>query len=269
MTSHSVKVIAVTGGKGGVGKSNVSVNLAVSLAKLGKRVVIMDADLGLANIDVLLGISAGKNIKHVAAGECNIRDILVPGPGGIQIVPASSGTAALASLTKQEHSAIINSFNEISDEIDILIIDTAAGITDAVTSYVSAAQEALFVVTDEPTSITDAYALIKILNQTHKRQEFRIVANMVRTDQEGINLYKKLLNVTDRFLDISLRYVGALPMDDALKKAVQRQRAVVEAYPRAKVSLAFEKLAIQVNQWPVQKQATGHLEFFLESLICA
>jgi len=269
MAQHPVQVIAVTGGKGGVGKSNVSVNLALALAEMGRRVVVLDADLGLANIDVLLGISANKNIEHVLRGECTLREVMVQGPGGIKIVPATSGAQRLSMLTAQEHAGLIQAFSEISDDLDVLIVDTAAGISDGVMSFARAAQEVLMVVTDEPTSITDAYAQIKLLNRDYGLFRFRVIANMVKSPQEGHALFAKLTKVTDRFLDVALQYVGSVPQDDAIRRAVQRQKAVLDAYPRAKASTAFRGLAKKVDSWPLASTPRGHLEFFVEKLVQA
>ncbi|WP_108124454.1 MinD/ParA family protein [Saccharospirillum mangrovi] len=262
-----IQVLAVTGGKGGVGKSNVSVNMAVALAEQGKRVVLLDADLGLANIDVLLGVSSGRNIADVLSGEAELRDILVPGPGGIRIIPASSGTQRMANLGEAEHAGIIGAFSELGDEMDVLIVDTAAGISRTVTSFVRAAQETLMVVTDEPTSVTDAYALIKVLNRDCKMDRFRVLANMVRTPTEGQALFNKLSKVTDRFLDVTLQYVGSVPMDESVRKAVQRQKAVIEAYPRSKAAIAYRSLAQKVATWPLPTTPRGNLEFFVERLV--
>lgn len=262
-----VQVLAVTGGKGGVGKSNVSVNLAVALAEQGKRVVLLDADLGLANIDVLLGVSSNKNLGDVLAGNADLRDIMVNGPGGVRIIPASSGTQQMANLGEREHAGIITAFSELGDQMDVLIVDTAAGISRTVTSFVRAAQEVLMVVTDEPTSVTDAYALIKVLNRDCKMDRFRILANMVRSPKEGQNLFNKLTKVTDRFLDVTLQYVGSVPMDECVRKAVQRQKAVIEAYPRSKAAIAYRSLSQKVATWPLPSTPRGNLEFFVERLV--
>lgn len=267
MVSHPVQVIAVTGGKGGVGKSNVSVNLGIALSELGRRVVILDADLGLANIDILLGISSNKTIENVLQGECDLMDIMVNGPGGIKIVPASSGTQKLSQLNTMEHAGLIQAFSDIGDDIDVLIIDTAAGISDTVLSFVRASQEVLVVVTDEPTSITDAYAQIKLLNRDYGLFRFRVVANMVKSSQDGMALFAKLTKVTDRFLDVALQYVGAVPSDDAVKRAVQRQKAVIEAYPRSKAATSFRAIAKKVDSWPLPSSPRGHLEFFVDRLV--
>ena len=192
MGMHPVQVIAVTGGKGGVGKTNVSVNLALALADLGRRVMLMDADLGLANIDVLLGLSAKKTLADVITGECDLRDVLIQGPGGIRIVPAASGAQMMVQLSAAQHAGLIQAFSDISDNLDVLVVDTAAGIGDSVVSFVRAAQEVIVVVCDEPTSITSAYALIKLLNRDFGMNRFRILANMTHSPQEGRNLFAKL-----------------------------------------------------------------------------
>ncbi len=264
---HPVQVIAVTGGKGGVGKTNVSVNLSVALANMGRRVVLMDADLGLANVDVLLGIKPSRTIEDLLAGECSIRDILVDAPGGIKIVPAGSGTQSLVSLNAHEHAELVHAFTEIEDQLDTLIVDTAAGISDSVVSFVRAAQEVLVVVCDEPTSITDAYGLIKLLNRDHGMNRFRVLANMVRSEQEGRNMFAKLTTVTDRFLDVALQYVGSIPYDESVRQSVKRQEPVFNAFPRSKAALAYGQLAHKVDSWPVMMSPRGHLEFFVERLV--
>lgn len=263
---HPVQVIAVTGGKGGVGKSNVSVNLSIALSELGRRVVLMDADLGLANIDVLLGLSSAQNISDVLAGECTLPDVLIDGPGGIKIVPASSGTQRMTQLGSLEHAGLINAFSELSNDLDVLIVDTAAGISEQVVSFVRAAQEVLIVVCDEPTSITDAYALIKVLNTQNDIYRFRILANMVRSEQEGQHLYSKLTKVSERFLEVALQYVGCIPFDESVRKAVQRRKPVYEMYPRSKAAMAFRQLAKKVDGWPLPSVPRGNLEFFIERL---
>jgi flagellar biosynthesis protein FlhG len=266
-STHPVQVIAVTGGKGGVGKSNVSINLSVCLASMGRRVALLDADLGLANIDVLLGLRPTHNLENVLAGECSLNEIMLTGPAGIRIIPASSGTQRMTTLGALEHAGLIHAFSELSEQLDVLIIDTAAGISDSVISFVRAAQEVLVVVCDEPSSITDAYALIKILNKDYGVDRFRVVANMTRTTQEGRNLYNKLTQVADRFLDVTLQYVGSIPFDESVRKAVQRQKSVVELTPRSKAAIAYKQLAEKVDLWPLPSTPRGHLEFFVERLV--
>ena len=261
-----VRVISVTSGKGGVGKTNTTANMAISLAQQGNDVLLLDADLGLANVDVLLGIQASSNLSHVISGERTLEEIMVRGPEGIRIIPASSGVKDMVQLNHAEHAGVIRAFSELSFNPDILLIDTAAGITDSVVTFVKASHEVIVVVCDEPASITDAYAMIKLLSREHGIHRFRVLANMVHSAQEGMDLYKKLLKVTDRFLDVALNYIGAVPYDDYLKKAIKKQRAVVDAYPRCKASMAFKKIAQKSAQWPVPRAASGGIEFFVERL---
>jgi len=270
MNSHSmnpVQVIAVTGGKGGVGKTNVSVNLGVALCRLGRRVTLLDADLGLANVDVLLGLKPRRNLSDVLDGSISLADVIVQGPSGLRIVPAASGTQAMVHLGAREHAGLIAAFSEIAHQMDVLIIDTAAGISDEVTSFLRAAQEIVVVVCNEPTSITDAYALIKVLNTQFRIKRVRVLANMVSGPQEGKSVFAKLVTVTERFLEITLDYAGFIPFDEHVRRAVQRQRSVVDAYPTAKASQSFMELAREVDRWPVPVAPRGHLEFFVERLI--
>lgn len=265
----AVQVIAVTSGKGGVGKTNVSVNLAIAVAHQGKQVMLMDADLGLGNVDVLLGLQPAYNLSHVLEGHCSLEDIIVSGPSDIRLVPATSGINAMTALNMAQHAAIIRAFGDLGFSPDVLLIDTAAGIADSVVSFSKASQEIVVVVCDEPASITDAYALIKVLHREHGRHRFRILANMARSITEGRELFLKLMRVTDRFLSVSLDYMGAIPLDECVHKAVKRQRAVVEAYPRSRAALAFRKLATVTDKWAVPKEASGQLQFFVERLIQA
>ena len=261
-----VRVIAVTSGKGGVGKTNVSTNLAVSMAMDGTDVLLMDADMGLANVDVLLGLQPLYNLSHVISGMRTVEEIMITGPGDLKVIPASSGIADMADLSEAEHAGLIRAFSELSFNPQVLLIDTPAGIANSVVTYARAAHEVIVVVCDEPASITDAYAMIKLLNRDHGIARFRILANMVHSTQEGVDLYKKLVRVSDRYLDATLDYIGAIPFDEYLRKAVQRQKVIVEAYPRSKSALAFKKAAGKVMQWPVPDSARGCIEFFVERL---
>lgn len=264
---NPIQVIAVSGGKGGIGKTNVSVNLGVALSHIGRRVTLLDADLGLANVDVLLGLKPVHTLKQVLDGTQRLADVQLEGPGGLKIVPAASGLQEMASLGPTEHAAIIRAFSEIAHSMDVLLIDTAAGISADVTSFLCAAQEIIVVTCDEPTAITDAYALIKVLNQNHAIDKVRLVANMVRGDSEGIRLYEKLQTVCDRFLNTSLIYSGCIPMDEAVRKSVQKQQSVVELYPGSSAAKAFTRLAQTVDAWPIPTLPTGHLEFFVDALV--
>ncbi|PCI22420.1 MAG: cobyrinic acid a,c-diamide synthase [Piscirickettsiaceae bacterium] len=262
-----IRVIAIASGKGGVGKTNLSVNLGVSLCRLGRKVALLDADMGLANVDILLGLHPKFNLSHVLEGQKSLRDIIVEGPQGLKVIPASSGIQKMAEMGTMEQAGVINAFSELADDIDILIVDTAAGIHGSVVNFSKACQEVIIVVCDEPTSLTDAYALIKLLNRDHALSRFHIVTNMVETVHHGKALYKKLCMVTDRYLDVALHFTGAVPFDKSLRKAVQKQQAVVEFMPTGESSVAIKNIARKIDGWPMQRGAGGHMEFFIERLI--
>jgi len=262
-----VRVVAVTGGKGGVGKTNVSVNLAIALAELERRVMLLDADLGLANVDVVLGLHPPYDLSHVIRGERELQEVVMQGPGGIQVIPGASGVKQMAALSEAEHAGLIQAFSDLGADLDTLVVDTAAGISDTVISFARAAHEVLVVVCDEPASLTDTYAIIKLLNRDHGQSRFRVLANMVQSNQEGHELYNKLCRVTDRYLDVMLGYMGCIPHDEALRKAVRGQRAVVQAYPRSRVAQAFRSLARKIDALPMPMGANGQLQFFVERLI--
>ena len=262
-----VHVIAVTGGKGGVGKTNICTNLAIALSRRRHEVMLLDADLGLANIEVLLGLRCDYNLSHVLKGETSIKDIVITGPGGIKIVPGASGVAQMASLSAGEQAGLMRAFSDVPYSIDYFLIDTATGITSDVINFTRAAQEVIIVVCDEPASITDAYALMKVLSRDYSVHRFHVIANMVGNAYEGRRLYEKISKVTDRFLDIVLHFLGTVPYDDYLRRAVQRQRAVTDLFPRSPSATSFDHLAAAVEGWPRPRVARGHLEFFMERLV--
>lgn len=264
-----VKVITVTGGKGGVGKTGICSNLAVSLSMLGRRVMLLDADLGLANVDVMFGLQPTHNLADVVSGECDLQDVVVNGPAGVMVVPGASGLSDMAQLTPAHHAGIINAFSELSMDLDVLLVDTAAGISDGVLRFAEAAHEVLIVVCDEPTSITDAYAIIKLLSTERGVDRFRVVTNMTRQGGDGSGLFQKLLRVTDRFLDVSLDHAGSVPFDDRVWRAVQLQTPFVTAFPTSLAAGAVKKLAHRADKWEMPKSARGNIEFFVERLLKA
>jgi len=263
----NINVIAVTSGKGGVGKTNVAVNLAVSLAKMGKSVVLFDADLGLGNVDIALGLKPRFDLRHVISGERTLEEILMEGPEGVRIVPASSGVASMNDLSASQQAGLVRAFSELTFAVDTLIVDTGAGIDFSVRTFASACQEIIVVICDEPTSITDAYALIKVLNRECGVKRFQLLANMVQNDMQGRQLFGKVSRVTDRFLDVHLGYLGAIPKDEYLCKAVQRQSAVVQIYPQSQSAKALISLAKTTETSFKSHQSIGGLGFFVERLI--
>lgn len=264
-----VKVVAVTGGKGGVGKTNVSANLAIALARLGQRVLLLDADLGLGNVDVLLGLRARENLSHVIDGQRSLDDVVVAGPAGVGIIPGASGVRRMLAVDARQQAGLVNAFSEFSRDVDVLLVDTAAGLGDTVLGFCQAAQRVMVVVCDEPPAITDAYALVKVLSREFGVREFDLLANMARSRDEGASLHGKLVRVTDRFLDVQLNFAGTIPYDERLREAVRRQAAVTDAFPESASALAFAALARRVAAWPTPRHPRGHIEFFMERLLGA
>ena len=259
-----INVLAITGGKGGVGKTNIAINLAVALADIQRKVMILDADFGLSNVDVMLGLRAKKNLHHVLLNECGIQDIVIPGPHGIQIIPAASGVREMANLSAHEHMGIIDSISQFNPLLDYFIIDTAPGINDSVSLFTHLANNILIVVCDEPASLADAYALIKVLCKKGVKKKFQIITNMVESSAHGERLFSQLEKVSNHFLEVSLEYCGYIPNDTYVKKAIKKQQTVIDAYPTSRSSLAFARLAREINCRPKSVDATGAIELFLE-----
>ncbi|MGH8214879.1 MAG: MinD/ParA family ATP-binding protein [Rhodanobacteraceae bacterium] len=258
------RVIAVTGGKGGVGKSCVAVNLGLALAMAGRDTLLLDADLGLANVDVLLGLQPKCNIANLLAGECGLEELVLTAAHGLKVVPATSGKRSMVDMTRAEYAAVIRAFDDYPQPPEFLIVDTAAGISDNVSMFSVAADEVLVVVCDEPASLTDAYALIKVLARESGVRRFRVVANMVYNARHGHQLFEKLERVTNRFLDVTLLFCGVVPQDEHLRRAVRRQMGVVDAWPDSPSSLAFKKLAMAADNWEESPEALGRIGFFAE-----
>ena len=266
---RTTQVIAVASGKGGVGKTNVATNLAVALGKASGSVILLDADLALANVDVLLDLQPRFNLSHVVSGESDLLSTMLPGPAGINIIPASSGNWSMVDIPPASRAAIIQAFSDLETHPDTLIVDTPAGISGAVAQFVSAAQRAVVVVCDEPTSITDAYALIKVLSNNHRLQNFDIVTNQTRNDWEGRVLFSKLERVASQYLNVVLSHLGNVPYDDCLRRAVQEQRSVVEAYPQSAASRSFSAIAAKLKRDRRSTPPSGGLQFFFEQLLRA
>lgn len=262
-----VRVIAVASGKGGVGKTSVSVNLAMSLVNAGRRTLLLDTDLGLANVDVMLGLSPRFTLADVIAGRCELVDTLIEGPNGLWVVPAASGKRHMTELSPAQHVGLVHAFSQLDLPIDTMVVDNAAGIADGVLTFCQAAQDVIVVVCDEPASVTDAYALIKVLSRERGVNRVQVLANQVSSPQEGRQLFEKLERVSARFLDVTLSHLGSIPRDEWLRRAIQRQEAVVEAFPSSPSALAFRDIARRTAQWQAPQGSRGHVEFFLERLV--
>lgn len=237
------RVIAITSGKGGVGKTNIVANLGYALSKAGQRVLIFDADLGLGNLDVLLGLTPRYNFSHVIEGKKRLSEIIVDGPGNLKILPASSGIQKLTKLTLPQKMAIFNELNVLLLGYDIVLIDTAAGISSNVLFFNASADEIMVVVTPEPTAITDAYALIKVLSVKYQEKNFRLLVNLAKNREEADDVSRQLCLVADRFLDVSIDHFGSVLADDKVKAGVRRQKIVSEMAPMSRASRNFAELA--------------------------
>ncbi len=244
MKSSSLRVLAVSSGKGGVGKTNIVANLAYLLSKQNKKVLVVDADLGLNNIDILLGLYPKFHIGDVLSGEKTVQDIIIKGPADINLLPAGGGLQELTQLDGEKKILLMEELDRVSDGYDFLIFDTGAGISTNVTYFCSAAHEILLVATAEPTSLTDVYALIKTLYIKHSQKYFRMIINSVDSESEAQLIFRNLAAVTDRFLpNVSVEYFGYIVSDSNVTKAVRRQKAFSEIYPYAKVTQCVKKLA--------------------------
>ncbi len=268
-SQDGIRVISVTSGKGGVGKSNVVANLAMALADLGKKVLIIDADLGVGNLDVLLGLSPQYNLNHVLSGEKSLPEILVEVNSRIKLIPAGSGVQEYTSLGQHEKLKLLDELDMLEEEFDIMIIDTEAGISENVTYFTVAAQEIVVVVSPEPTSITDVYALIKLLATRYSEHHFKVLVNMARDSEDALEVFRKLANVAGRFLDISLDYLGCVVRDEKLIDAVKKQKAVFEMFPDSEAASCFMTLARRVIENSRQNRLKGNIQFFFRRYLDA
>lgn len=241
------RVITISSGKGGVGKTNISVNLAISLASKGRSVCVFDADTSLANVNILLNISPQFTLEQVLDGSKKIEEILIEGPGGITIVPAASGIAEFASLNVAQQKTLLQALTSLEQRFDYLIIDTAAGISSNVTTFLQATEHCVLIVTPEPTSLTDAFALMKVMRQKHCESKIHILTNMVDNYLNSVDIYKRLSGAASRYLDTDLNYLGYVPRDEYLRLSVQKQIPVTVGYPGSQASYRFQALADSIE----------------------
>jgi len=268
-TTHprTTRVFSITSGKGGVGKTAVTANLAVAMAQLGKRVLILDADLGLANVDVMLGLAPHFNLNHFFIGEQTLEAILVEGPSGIKILPAGSGVQTFTRLDSQQKLRLLEALDAMHNDFDVVLIDTEAGISENVTYFNTAAQEIIVVTTPEPTAITDAYALMKVLSTHYHEKHFNLLVNLVQSEEEALDVFRKLTMVANRYLDISIDYLGSLPTDRMMIDAIRRQQPVVSLHPTSKLAVAFAGLGRLIAQDPTHLEPKGSVQFFWKRLL--
>lgn len=262
-----VKVIALSSGKGGVGKSMLAINLAAELAKRQKKVILLDADIELPGLDIMLGTYSKYNLKHLIEGECDVNETLVQTSYDFHLIAGSPDVEYMTRLNTLTYTGIIDSFNELTGAWDYLIIDTAPGVTAAVSSFLQSVHEIILVVCDEPTSLTSTYALMKIMKNRYQWQRFHVLANMVRNIREGRALFNKLYYITEQFLDVQLNYLGLVPFNEDAHKAIKKQKALIHAFPESNIAKALNQVASTVEEWPVQLAVSGNTSFFAERYI--
>lgn len=264
---RQTKTISVTSGKGGVGKSTLLSNLAVQLARKNKKVLILDGDLGLANIDIMFGVRAQQGIEAVLTGQCELQDILIELTPNITLIPGGSGVYGMHGMSAIQRQTLLDQVTAIDDHFDFMLIDTASGIDDNVLYLNAASQETLVVLTPDPSSLTDAYALIKILNQRYGETRFSIVANMVSQESEALRCFKRLSDVTERFLNINLSFKGFVPFDTDLRSATRSQQLIARENVNSPSSLAIQSLAENLSYFDTEAHAKGGMQFFWEQLV--
>ncbi|MGE0526153.1 MAG: MinD/ParA family protein [Bdellovibrionales bacterium] len=264
--TDGTRTLSVASGKGGVGKTTLVCNMAFELARAGYQVLILDGDLGMANVDIMFGRSARLNISHVLKGHAQLEDILVEVAPNVQLIPGGSGVYGLSRLEPLEKHILLDQIGALNRGFDYMLVDTAPGIDDGVLYLSSAAQEIFVVVTPDPSSLTDAYALIKVLNQRHHEKHFSIVANMVRDEIEGRMVFQKLSDVAARFLCVSLDYRGSIPLDPNLRQSIRNQQLVVQSQSRSPASLAIRQLSENLKQSKRFPGMKGGLQFFWNQL---
>jgi len=262
-----VRVISVTSGKGGVGKTVCVANLAVIMSKQGYRVLVIDADLGLANIDLHFGLNPKFNLNHFFAGEKKMEEILVEAREGIMILPAGSGLQDFTHLDSGQQIHFIEEIDLLHDRFDVVLIDTEAGISENVTYFNLAAQVIIVVTTPEPTAISDAYALMKLLSTRFSEKRFKLIVNSVSSESEALDVYHKLTLVGNRFIDISIDFLGGIPLDKRFTDSVRKQKTLVEMFPQAKPSLAFAEIIENIDLKSEQQAPKGSMQFFWKNLL--
>ncbi|HEY9070633.1 MAG TPA: MinD/ParA family protein [Candidatus Ozemobacteraceae bacterium] len=261
------RTITITSGKGGVGKTNIVANLAICLAQAGRRVIILDADLGLANIDVVFGIRPKHNLTDVVTGDLSLDQIMIPGPRGIQIIAGGSGISELAHLPADRARRLFEQLRFLEDKADYLLIDTGAGIGENVISFCLAADQIFVVTTPEPTAMADAYGIIKVISQSRPEAHLSVLVNRVADDQEGVFVHDRLARVAEEYLRFPVRWLGAIPQDPQMYLAVRQQTPLLLFSPMSPAAQRFRKLVAEVFHETLEEQIQSEgMEGFLTRL---
>jgi flagellar biosynthesis protein FlhG len=266
----SLKVISVTSGKGGVGKTNIVANLAVTMQRQGMKVLLLDGDFGLANLNIVMGLETKGTVSDIISGAKDVSDIIVTGPSGVKLIPSSSGILKASQLSLADKTILMDRLESARIPFDVLLIDTGAGINSDVTYLNAAASEVVVVTTPEPTAITDAYALMKVMSQEHKVKRFRLLVNMAQDEREATTVFSNLLDVADKFLNVTIEYLGWIPFDRRVSQAVMGRKILCDRFPDAPAVKAFESIATELagpSNGSVSPAITGNLQFFWRTLM--
>jgi flagellar biosynthesis protein FlhG len=266
---HHTQVIGIASGKGGVGKTTVSINLAVALAQRGHKVMLLDADLGMANAQIALGAHAPFNIGHVLRGEKTLDEVIVTTSMGVRLVPGASGLRDMAALDSRQIAEMVHAFDTLAEPVDYLLVDVAAGISPAVLEFMAACQRRYVVVCDQPASIADAYGMIKVMTTEQGLDEIYLIPNMVNDPQHGKLLYRRMNDVCNRFLGVSIRYAHAIASDEMVTQAMRKYQPVLQFAPGCGASRDFRLLAEEIDQLPPIGQASGRIQFFMGRMLHA
>lgn len=258
--THRARVVAVTSGKGGVGKTNIAVNLAIRLSEMGRKIILIDGDLGTANADVLCNLAPGGNLAHVVAGRKTLADAMVPAPGGFNLIPGASGLARMAALGEYERSQLIDQIQHLQTQADLIIVDTGAGVSPNVLSFALGADQILVVTTPEPTAVTDAYAAIKTVRRLKEDLDVRVLVNMVQGEEEGRQVFGRIESVCRKFLDLSIHYAGHVDVDPRVGQAVRRRKPFVLEHPSCPASVCIGRLAHRMDRLASEPREEGLLK---------
>lgn len=264
---RNTEVIGIASGKGGVGKTTLSTNLAVALTMMNKKVMLLDGDLGLANAQIALGCQTQYKLSHVIAGEKTLKEIIVTSRQGVLLVPGASGVHEMAAISPAITAGIVQAFSELDDDIDYLILDAAAGIAPSVLAFMEACQRRFIVVKDEPSSIADAYGIIKVMTRDLELDEIYLIPNMVESQAAGAQLYRRVNEVCDRFLGKTLQYLTSIESDEMILAALKKYQSVMEFAPGSAGARDYRRLADAITHLPSISHASGGLQFFMERLV--
>ncbi len=263
------RTLAITSGKGGVGKTTITCNLASALGDAGKKVLILDGDLGMANVDLMYGVRAKGNLLDVVKGEASISSILTPLEKNVSLISGGSGLVEMQRLNIFERRTVINILQELDGKFDYLLIDTSPGLSESVLEFNAASEMSAVVINSDPTSFADAYALIKVLNKQYGENRFAIICNQVRSESEGMSVFNRFNEVTSKFLSVSLDYWGEVPFDQGVKQAIQKQRLILRQEPQAQAALAFNKISRNIDRNLGSFRQKGGIQFFWEQMVGA